>query len=89
MCSVKCISLSESLDLSIRKKEAELQPLLSRMEQLRLQFVNDTLGFAALWFEEKAREYATKKPETTITLGKEQLAQMKVQVSNLEKTPAE
>jgi predicted DNA binding CopG/RHH family protein len=82
--------LGESLDVSIRKKEAELQPLLSRMETLRLQFVNGTTGFAALWFEEKAKEYATKKHEITINLGKEQLAQMKVQVSNLsKKTPTE
>ena len=59
--------------------------MLSHMERLRLQFVNDTTRFAAEWFEEKAREYATKKPEITINLGKEQLAQMKAQVSNLAK----
>ena len=62
---------------------SELQPLLSRMERLRLQFVNDTIGFAALWFEEKAREYATKKREITMSLGMEQLAQMKAQVCQL------
>ena len=56
---------------------SELQPLLSRMERLRQQFVNDTIGFATLWFEEKAREYATKKREITMSLGMEQLAQMK------------
>jgi len=53
------------------------------MEQLRLQFVNETIGFAALWFEEKAKEYATKKHDVTMNLRKEQLAQMKAQVSNL------
>ena len=77
--------MNEQLDLSIRKKEAELQPFLSSMEQLRLQFVNDTTRFATEWFEEKAREYATKKPEITISLGNEQLAKMKAQVSNLAK----
>ena len=44
---------------------------------------HDTIGFAALWFEEKARKYATKKPEITIGLGLEQLAQMKAQVCEL------
>jgi predicted DNA binding CopG/RHH family protein len=71
------------LDVSIHKKEAELEPLLLRMEELRLQFVDDTTHFAAEWFEQKALEYATKKPEVTLRLGKEQLAGMKAQVNGL------
>jgi predicted DNA binding CopG/RHH family protein len=75
--------MSTEVDVSIRKKEAELQPLILHMENLRQRFVEDTTRFAAEWFEKKAFEYATKKPEITVKLGKEQLAQMKVQVTAL------
>ena len=75
--------MSTDVDVSIRKKEAELQPLILRMENLRQRFVEDTMRFAAEWFENKALEYATKKPEITMKLGREQIAQMKGQVTSL------
>jgi predicted DNA binding CopG/RHH family protein len=75
--------MSEDLDLSIQKKEAELKPLRQRMEELRAQFINDTARFAAEWFEETAQLYATKKAEVTISMGKERLADMKQKVNGL------
>jgi len=75
--------MSENIDVLIRSKESELEPLFSRMEEIRLQFIDDVKRFASQWYEEKAREYATKKPEITLSLGKEKLAQMKVQVNML------
>jgi hypothetical protein len=75
--------MSADVDVSIREKEAELRPLILRMDNLRLRFADDTMRFAAEWFEEKALEYVTKKPEITMKLDKEQLTQMKRQVSVL------
>jgi predicted DNA binding CopG/RHH family protein len=72
--------VSEDFDLSIQKKEAELQPLRQRMEQLRAQFVSDTAKFAAKWFTETAQLYVTKKSEVTLNMGKERLADMKQKV---------
>ena len=53
------------------------------MDNLSQRFIDDTTRFAAAWFESKTFEYATKKPEITMKLGKEWLAQMKVQVTAL------
>lgn len=75
--------MTENIDVSIGKKEAELQPLLLQMERYQLQFINDTTQFATSWFEKEALEYAMKKPEITLQLDKEQLAKMKEQVNNL------
>jgi predicted DNA binding CopG/RHH family protein len=77
--------MSEDLDVSIQRKEAELQPLRQRMEELRVQFISDTVKFAAKWFEETAQLYVTKKPEVTINMSKERLADMKQKVINLTK----
>ena len=76
-------NMSWNIDALIRRKEAELQPLFSRMEELRLQFIDDVTRFASEWYEEKSKEYATKKPEITLSLGKEKLVQMKIQVNEL------
>lgn len=75
--------MSGDIDAQIRKKEAELQPLLTRMEEIKLQFIADVIRFAAKWYDEKASEYATKKAEVTLKLGTEKLALMKAQVSEL------
>ena len=76
-------NMSGNIDALIRSKEAELEPLLLRMEEIRLQFIDDVTRFASDWYEEKAKEYATKKAEVTLSLGKEKLALMKVQVNEL------
>ena len=73
--------MTSSSSEKLEKKEEELQPLILRMENLSQRFVDETTRFASEWFEKKAFEYATKKPEITMNLGKEQLAQMKAQVT--------
>jgi hypothetical protein len=80
-----CTIMGGDLDLMIQKKEAELQPFLSRMEALRLQFVDDTAAFAAKWYEIAAKEYVTKYSEIFLKLTKEKLADMKAQVNALSK----
>lgn len=75
--------MSENIDALIQAKEKELLPLRSRMEELRLQFINETSKFAAEWFVETSKKYVAKQPATTLSLSKEKLAQMKIKVSGL------
>lgn len=75
--------MDETFDVLIRRKQAELEPLCSRMEALRLQFVGEVVVFAERWFEETAKNYVTKYNEVTLGLGKEKLAGMKVAVGEL------
>jgi len=77
--------MGEDLEVLIQKKEKEFSPLCSRMEDLKQQFTSDTTEFAAKWYEQTAKEYATKYPEITLSLTKEKLAAMKAKVNNLTK----
>jgi hypothetical protein len=75
--------MSENIDVLIREKEKELNPFRSCMEEIRLQFVDDAAKFAAKWYDETAKQYVTKHPETTLKLSREKLVQMKAKVNNL------
>jgi hypothetical protein len=79
---------AEALDELILQRERELSPFRSRMEELRLQFVNEFTEFAEKWFEEIARQYVVKYPEITLSLGKERLAAMKACVVSLQREAA-
>ncbi len=75
--------MNEDIDFLIQKKEAELQPLRSRMEELRQQFTNDTARFAAKWYQETAAFYVTKYSIITLSLNKEKIVAMKAKVNEL------
>ena len=75
--------MSTDLEFSINHKESEFQSFIQGMEKLCLQFVNDTTSFAAEWYVKKAKEYATKKPDVTMRLGKDGLTLMKAKVNTL------
>jgi hypothetical protein len=77
--------MSEDLDLLIKNKETELDPLLLRMEELRLLFVDQVVKFAAQWFEDTAQFYVLKRSEITLNMGKERLSEMKTRVKMLVK----
>jgi hypothetical protein len=77
--------MSEDLDLLIQNKETELDPLLLRMDELRLLFVDQVVMFAAKWFEETAQFYVLKRSEVTLNMGKERLFEMKTRVKMLVK----
>jgi len=77
--------MSHTIDAQIQEKEDELNPIVSRMDALRLQFINDTTQFAAKWFEETLKEYATKYPEIILRLSREKLSSMKAQLAVLVK----
>jgi hypothetical protein len=76
-------STDPSFDLLIRKENDQLQPLLRRMDELRLLFVKQTVDFAKIWYEETARSYVANHSEITFSLGKEKIAQLKTSVNNL------
>lgn len=77
--------MSKDLELLLNKKEKELQPLLLRMEELRLQFINETTVFAAKWYEKTAKDYVTKNHKITLSIGDEKLSKMKAKVRELSK----
>jgi len=78
--------MSENLDFLIQKKEAELDPLLLRMDELRFQFIDQVVTFAAKWFEDTAQFYVLKRSDVTLNMGKERLAEMKTRVKMLVKS---
>ena len=76
--------MTESLDnIILKKKESELITLRSDLEELKLQFINETSIFAAKWFEETARQYVTKYSDYTLTLGAKKIAEIRASVNNL------
>jgi hypothetical protein len=47
--------MSEEIDILIEREEAELLPLRSRMEELRLEFIKETVDFASKWYRKTAK----------------------------------
>ncbi len=75
--------MSEEVDALIERKEAELSPLLIRMDELKRQFTKQTAVFASEWFRKTAKEYITKNPEVALSLTEEKIASMKANVNEL------
>lgn len=78
--------MSEDIDALIEKKEAELAPLILRMEESKIEFIKETVVFASDWFRAKVKEYVTKYPQVTLNMREEKIARMKAKVSELIKT---
>src|SRR5208283_1265973 len=77
--------MSEETDILIERKEAELLPLRSRMEELKIEFTKETVDFAFKWYRKTAKEYITKYPEITLSMSEEKIANMKAKVNELVK----
>ena len=77
--------MSEETDVLIERKEAELFPLRSYMEELKIEFTKETVDFAFEWFRKTAKEYITKYPEITLKMSEEKIANMKAKVNELVK----
>jgi len=75
--------MSEDIDVQIEKKETELSVFLQCMEELKNEFIKETIHFASEWYKKTAKEYVTKYPEVTLSLKEPQIAQMKTQVNRL------
>jgi hypothetical protein len=77
--------MSEEIDSLIENKEAELLPFISRMEELKVEFTEETMAFASEWYRKTAKDYITKSPEVTLGLTEERIANMKAEVNELVK----
>jgi hypothetical protein len=75
--------MSSNLDALIEQKEAQLAPLRQRMEEIKNQFINQTVSFASEWYKKTVNQYVTKYPEVTLNMKEEQIATMKNQVNTL------
>ncbi len=77
------LNLSEDIDVLIERKETELSPFCQRMEELKREFIEETVSFASEWYKKTTKEYVSKYPEVTLDMKEEKIAQMKAQVNKL------
>ena len=77
--------MSEDLDNLIEDKETQLIPLRSNMEELKQEFLTQTIKFAAEWYKKTAKQYITKYPEITLHMSEEKIAKMKAEINSLSK----
>ena len=75
--------MSESLDVLIQKREAELSPLRSRMEELKLEFIREMVLFSSDWIRSTVKEYIAKYPQVTLSMSEEKIAKMKAKIAEL------
>jgi predicted DNA binding CopG/RHH family protein len=66
-------------------KEKKLRFCLLRvhMEELKAEFIKETVRFAAEWYKKTAKQYITKYPEVTLSLSEAQIARMKSKINEL------
>ncbi len=75
--------MSEDIDVLIVRKETELSLFCKRMEELKLEFLGETVSFASEWYKKTTKEYVSKYPEVTLGMKEEKITQMKAQVNKL------
>jgi hypothetical protein len=75
--------MNGNLDEQIQKKEAEFMPLRQRMEELKMEFIKETIVFAAEWYRQTTKEYIAKYPDVTLKMSNEKIASMKNKISTL------
>jgi len=75
--------MSKEIGRLIERKEAELSPHRSRMEELKGQFIKETVGFVGDWYWKTARDYITKYPDVTLSMSPQKIAAMKAKVNEL------
>jgi hypothetical protein len=67
-------SMNEDIDVLIERQETELSPLQLRMEELKNEFIKETVSFTSEWYKRISKEYVTKYPEVTLSMKEEQIA---------------
>lgn len=75
--------MSEEIEILIQRKETELLPLCSRMEECKIEFIKETVDFASEWYKKTAKEYVTKYPDVTLNMSEEKIAKMKFKIDEL------
>jgi hypothetical protein len=72
--------MSEKLHGPLATKESELLSLLSEMQKVKLQFINDTSQFTAKWYEDTAKQYITKYSDVSSKLPTQSFVDLKAKV---------
>ncbi len=75
--------MSEEIDLLIQKKEATLLPLCTFMEELKQEFIMETIDFASKWYKKTAKDYVAKYPEIVVHMREEKILKMKTKINGL------
>jgi hypothetical protein len=75
--------MTENIDTVIAQKETEFSPHYTRMEQLKQDFIRETIFFSTKWYRIMAKEYVSKNAEHILTMGNEQLLRMKSKINIL------
>jgi hypothetical protein len=75
--------MSEDLDVLIEEKESELSSILKRMEELKTDFIKETIRFAVEWYRKTAKAYVAKYSEVTLNMSEQRIAKMKAQFNCL------
>ncbi len=75
--------MNEDIDALIEKKENEFTPLRQRMEELKNQFITQTISFASDWYRKTTNEYVTKYHQVILNMKEEKIANMKTEVYKL------
>ena len=75
--------MNEDVDVLIERKENELAPLRQRMEELKNQFITQTISFASDWYRKTTNEYVTKYHQVILNMKEEKIANMKAEVYKL------
>jgi len=75
--------MGEDIDVQIERKETELSPFLKCMEELKAEFIKETISFTSEWYKKTTKQYVTKYPEVTLDMKEEKIAKMKAQVNEL------
>ncbi len=75
--------MSEEIDLLIQKKEVTLLPILTLMEELKQEFIMETIDFVSKWYKKTAKEYVAKYPEVALHMSEEKILKMKIKINEL------
>ena len=77
--------MSKEINGLLERIEAELSSIRSRMEELKGQFIKETVDFASKWYRKTAKDYITKYPDVALNMTQEKIAAMKARVNELVK----
>jgi len=75
--------MAANYDALINEKQAQLESLKSMLEEIKQQFIKDSVIFIREWYKITTENYVKTAPDITISLGKEKLKQMKEKVAIL------
>ncbi len=71
------------IDTLIGREDAKFSLHYMRMDQLRINFTNETIAFCSEWYRATAKEYVSKNAELILNMGSDQLLRMKTKIGSL------